>query len=231
MADTTAIGTDWANATADQTWADVNTTTTQTDWTTNTDGQTSSNQTDWTKAKDDWASMRYQISRAKEEAKQYKAELEKMRQAMNEKKPEFNQETDPDGSKEIEYRAQQIAKAEIERTLKEAWINETLQKIQYEKEMDEFTRHVDSVASETLGKFWIKLSRDEVVSTMQQLDEKGISPLQIALLAKAQDVISKMKPDAIVPWEWAKANAWDRALTQDEINANIYKQFWVFGYK
>lgn len=227
---------EWWSTPVDQTsaWTWTDSSTNATDWTQTANNQTNPETTnannDKVTTKDAWAEIRYQISRERELRKQAEARAKELEEKLNTPAPKFDTDTDPDGSKEIEYRAREIARKEYEEMMKKSWLDEKLQKIQYEQEIDNFSKHVDSVASETFWKFWIKVSKDEIVSTMQQLDEKWITPLQIALLAKAQDVIAKMKPDTISPWEWSKANAWNRQLSQEEINANIYKQFWAFGH-
>lgn len=58
-------------------------------------------------AKDDGAATRYQISRERElrvKAEKERADLEKQ---LSSPKPTFDEETDPTGSKEIEYKIQQ----------------------------------------------------------------------------------------------------------------------------
>jgi len=188
------------------------------------------NPADKAPAKDTSAEMRYQISRERELRQKVEADYKKLQESLKAEKPVFDEDTDPDGSKEIKFMAKREADELFEQKLKEYWLKDQLDQIKYEREMDNFHKHVDSVASEQLGKFGIKVSRDEVVSTMQQIDEKGFTPMQVAMLAKASEIMAKMKPETFAPWDGTKSNAWDRALSQEEVNANIYKQFWAFGH-
>lgn len=179
-------------------------------------------------SKDPWAEMRYQISRAKENEAKAMQRVKELEEKLKTPKPEFNQDTDPDGSKEIEYRAKEIADKSVKEMLEKLWLDDKIAKLEYEKQMDNFYKHIDSVASEELWKFWIKLTRDEAVNVMQQIEEKWFTPLQVAILAKWTELLAKLKPESMIPWDGQKPDIWWRALTQEEINEKIFREHWMF---
>jgi len=189
------------------------------------------NPTDKPTAKDPQAEMRYQISNAKREAKEAKEELARIKEESGRVKPVFDDETDPDWKKEIEYTAEQRAEQKALEILKKSWLQEKLESIETERYIDNVYNKVAESHSSEFEKYWIsKVSRDEVVATMRQIDEQGLTPTQIAMLAKHSEIQAKMKPSAFTPWVGTKSNTWDRPETQAEVNANIYKKFWVFGH-
>lgn len=96
-----------------------------------------------TPPKDDGASTRYQISREREmriKAENERAELEKL---LKTPKPVFDTETDPDGRNEIDYKIQQGIKEGLKSHVKELGLEDTLQKIQVEREQEEWFKGFD----------------------------------------------------------------------------------------
>lgn len=140
------------------------------------------------------AAMRYQISREREARKALEKQLADMEAKQNEKAPEFNDETDPDGSLEMDYRAEKKAEALLEKKLKEMGIEEKIVELRHEKEQEKFYEVVSQDAAE-LEKLGIsKPSRDEVFTFFKELDEKGITPKQALFLTRMNEITGLAQP-------------------------------------
>ena len=175
------------------------------------------------------AAMRYQISREREARKALEKQLADLQAKQNEKAPEFNDETDPDGSLEMDWRAEKKAEALLEKKLKEMGIEEKIVELRHEKEQEKFYEIVSQDAAE-LEKLGIsKPSHEEVFSFFKELDEKGITPKQALFLTRMNEITGLAHPKGFTAGEGGKPQA-ERALTQAEINARMYKEHGACGY-
>lgn len=108
--------------------------------------------------------------------------------------PVFDADTDPDGTKQQEYIAEQKAAELFEKKMKELGLEDTLKKIQYEKEENEFFEVVKN-ESEKFKELGIEAPTKEQLKTiLTTIDQKGITPEQIILLSQAQSIIQRLKP-------------------------------------
>lgn len=178
--------------------------------------------------KDPEAESRYQIQRYRTEAEKYKKELEAYKQKELTQKPHFDPEDDPDGSKERSWEVESKAQQLLDKKLKELWLEDTLSKIQYEKEEQQFFEVVNDEAKrfEDLG---IKApTKDQFKELLTTIDEKGITPEQIILLSQAKEIIERLKPGGFTIGAGAKPKV-ETPKTQAEINEEIYKATGAFG--
>jgi len=198
---------------------------------TTTDTNTERNTPDTTVKETTPAETRYQISRERKMRKKIENELNEYKEKMKNQTPKFDDENDPDWINEIKYNAREEAKQVYEEMIKKSWLNEKLEKIENDKYINDTYHSVNTTVVDKFWKFGINLSKKEMQETMQQIDESGFTSLQIAMLSKADEIMEKMKPWTFTPWIWNKIdNAWDKTMTQEEINANIYKKYWTFWY-
>lgn len=178
-------------------------------------------------SKDKDSATRYQISRQKERADKAEKLLAELLQKSKEKQPKFDEENDPDWTKEIDYKIQKGIDEWLRQSLDKLWIKDTLTQIQYEREQEKFFE----VVEQSTGKFkdlWIETpNREELIKALDVIDKKGITPEQLIAITKLDSILSSIKKPTFTPWEWGKPNV-ERPLTQEEINANIYKKHWVF---
>lgn len=140
------------------------------------------------------AAMRYQISRERElriEAeKRYERELAQAKTP----KPTFDADTDPDGTKQQEWIAEQKANELFDKKMKELGLEDTLQKIQYEKEEKEFFEVVQNEAEKFKALGIDAPTKEQLKTILTTIDEKGITPEQIILLSQAQNILQRLKP-------------------------------------
>ena len=175
------------------------------------------------------AAMRYQISRERERAKALEKQIAELTKKQSDKAPEFNEETDPDGSLEMDWRAEKKAEELLERKLKEMGIEDKIVELRHEKEQEKFFEIVSQDAAE-LEKLGIsKPTRDEVFTFFKELDEKGITPKQALFLTRMNEIVAQTQPKGFIAGNGGKPQA-ERALSQAEINARIYKEHGSFGF-
>lgn len=116
--------------------------------------------------------LRYQISRERDlrmaAEKQLKETLEKSKIP----KPVFDADTDPDGTKQQEYLAEQKANEIFEKRMKDLGLEDTLQKIQYEKEQTEFFNIVNTEAEKFKAMGIDAPTKEQFQKTLTTIDEK-----------------------------------------------------------
>lgn len=140
------------------------------------------------------AANRYAISRAREaEAAKWQKKYDDLVAQGKAKKPDFNDETDPDGSKEVEYLAEQKAEAALNRKLEELGLTDKIENIQRERQQDEFFKKVDT-ASESFKALGIEVNKDAIKQSLLTLETQGVTPEQLILLAHGKELLAKMTP-------------------------------------
>jgi hypothetical protein len=173
------------------------------------------------------SAMRYQISREREWRQKAEAELRKFQETSKTQKPVFDEDSDPDGSKERRWEAEQIAQELFQKNMKDLGLDEKLSKIQYEKEEKEFFEVV-AQESEKFKQFGIEAPTKEQLKTiLTTIDQKGITPEQIIMLAQSQKILESLKPAGFVPWNGPKPNT-DKPRTEAEIRNEIYAAHGAF---
>ena len=109
-------------------------------------------------------------------------------------------------------------------------MDETLQKIQYEREQDTFFKQVEE-AIPRFAELGIEApDRKALQATLEALDTKGITREQLILLSRAEQVLGLLKPKGFAPGNGGKPADSGGEKTQEEINAEIFKAHKVFGY-
>lgn len=168
-----------------------------------------------------WQQNRERAEKLAKENAQLKAENAK-------NKPVFDADSDPDGSKERAWDIQQEANRIFETKMKELGLEDTLSKIQYEKEEAQFFEVVNTEAAK-FKQYWIDApTKEELKTVLTTIDEKGITPEQIILLTKAQQIIERLKPGGFAPGSWAKPQPTEQR-TPAQIREALYAQHGAFG--
>jgi len=181
------------------------------------------------KAKTD-STDRYFISKERERRKALEKENAEIKAELKKTKPVFNSENDPDGEEQIKYQV----KSEVDE-LSNSRLNDIksrLEKMEEEKEAEEFFNRVKEKTSEKFNKYWIEYTKEELKNSLDILNSKWVLPDQLIMLAKSEEILAKLeaskKPTSFVPWDWAKPNS-NRPVTQEEKDEEIFKRFGVFG--
>ena len=152
-----------------------------------------------TQSKDPAAQLRYQISRERDLRIAAEKKLNDTMEQSKKQKPTFDADTDPDGTKQQEYIAEQKAAELFEKKMKELGLEDTLKKIQYEKEENEFFEVVKN-ESEKFKELGIEAPTKEQLKTiLTTIDQKGITPEQIILLSQAKNIIQRLRPGGFTP--------------------------------
>jgi len=138
--------------------------------------------------------MRYQISREREARIKAEKDLQKFQETSKVEKPIFDAETDPDGTKQQEYIAEQKANELFDKKMKELGLEDKLAQIQYEKEEKEFFEVVQNEAEKFKALGIEAPTKEQLKTILTTIDEKGITPEQIILLSQAQNIIQRLKP-------------------------------------
>lgn len=99
------------------------------------------------------AAMRYQISRERDARIKAEQDLKRFQESSKIEKPVFDADTDPDGTKQQAFIAEQKANELFDKKMKELGLEDKLAEIQYEKEEKEFFEVVQNEAKkfEALG--------------------------------------------------------------------------------
>lgn len=180
------------------------------------------------KPKDPEAAKRWAWQRNREQAEKLAKENAQLKAENAKHKPVFDAETDPDGSKERAWDIQQEANRIFEQKMKELGLEDTLSKIQYEKEEAQFFEVVNTEAAK-FKQYWIEApTKEELKTVLTTIDEKGITPEQIILLTKAQQIIERLKPGGFAPGSWAKPQPTEQR-TPAQIREALYAQHGAFG--
>lgn len=140
------------------------------------------------------AAMRYQISRERDARIKAEQDLKKFQESQKIQKPTFDADTDPDGTKQQEWIAEQKANELFDKKMKELGLEDTLQKIQYEKEEKEFFEVVQNEAEKFKALGIDAPTKDQLKTILTTIDEKGITPEQIILLSQAENILQRLKP-------------------------------------
>lgn len=140
------------------------------------------------------AAMRYQISRERDARIKAEQDLKKFQESSKIAKPTFDADTDPDGTKQQEWIAEQKANELFDKRMKELGLEDTLQKIQYEKEEKEFFEVVQNEAEKFKALGIDAPTKDQLKTILTTIDEKGITPEQIILLSQAENILQRLKP-------------------------------------
>lgn len=181
------------------------------------------------KPKDPEAGNRYAISRERELRVKAETRAKELEEALKKGPPQFNAENDPDGTKERDHLIATKAQELVAQQMKELGLEDTLNAIKYEKEQATFFEVVTQAAQE-FKTLWIEPpTKDEMKTLLLTIDEKGITPEQVIMLSKAQDIIQRLKPGGFTPWAGGKPNPAETPKTQKEINEEIFKRTWAFG--
>ena len=178
--------------------------------------------------KDPESSIRYQISRERERRVEAEKKLNELMEKSKQKDPLFTEETDPDWTKEIDYKIQKWIEVGLRESLEKLWVKETLSQIQYERQLDQFNEQIDGVTPKFTELGITMPTKDERLKMLDTIDKKGITPEQLIALTKLDEMLSKIRPQTFTPWEWKKPEG-ERQLTQAEIFENVFKKtkaFW-----
>lgn len=145
-----------------------------------------------TEVKDPDSAQRYAISRAKEaERIKWEKKYNDLKSQIDTKSPLFDDETDPKGIEEIKFIAKQEAKEEFKAMLEDLGLDDKIESINRDRQQDKFFEDV-SKASESFKKFGIETNTELVKSALITLEQKGITPEQLILLAHSKDFLSKI---------------------------------------
>jgi len=175
-------------------------------------------------AKDPNAGTRYQISRERSEKDRIQKEFDEYKARQSQAPVKFDSTVDPDGTKEIQHLAALQAQETFQKMMKESGIEDKFSAIQYEKAQNEFFSVVESEFDE-FKKFGIDApTRQEMTQVLTTIADQGITPQQLIAIAKYDQIVERLKPSGFTPGSGGKQSQ-ERALTQSEINANIFKQF------
>lgn len=118
------------------------------------------------------AQTRYQISRERELRIAAETKLRETLEKSKIPKPVFDADTDPDGTKQQEYLAEQKANEIFEKRMKDLGLEDTLQKIQYEKEQQEFFDIVNNEAEKFKALGIDAPSKEQFQKVLTTIDEK-----------------------------------------------------------
>lgn len=183
------------------------------------------------KPKDEGAAMRYQISRERDmriKAEKERSELEKR---IKTPEPTFDDDSDPTGEKLIEYKIQKGIEEKMKSYVKDLGLDETLEKIEYERAQETFFKSIDEVMPQFKALGIEAPSKQELQNTLETIDKKGITREQLILLSKSEHVLGLLKPKWFSPWQWGRTQQPGAAKSQEEINAEIFARHKVFGYQ
>jgi hypothetical protein len=123
-------------------------------------------------AKDPAAETRYQTQRFRERAEKAERELETFRNKERSNKPHFDPDDDPDGSKERNWEIESKASQLLDKRLKELGVEDTLTKIQYEKEEQQFFEVVQNEAQKFKDLGIEAPSKEALKQVLTTIDEK-----------------------------------------------------------
>lgn len=123
-------------------------------------------------AADPASQLRYQISRERDLRIAAEKKLQETLENSKKPKPVFDADTDPDGTKQQEYLAEQKANEIFEKRMKDLGLEDTLQKIQYEKEQQEFFNIVNAEAEKFKAMGIEAPSKEQFQKTLTTIDEK-----------------------------------------------------------
>lgn len=184
---------------------------------------------DSSKKKDPEAWMRYQISREREKRVDAENKLKELLERSKEKVPEFNDDNDPNWNKEIEYKIQKQVDERLKESLENLWVKDALQALQYEREQEKFYKLIENSSSK-YKELGIEIpTKEETMKMLDTIDKKGITHEQLIAITKLESILSKIKPWSFTPGTGWKPKA-ERTLTQEEVNANIFKKHKAFWY-
>lgn len=140
------------------------------------------------------AAMRYQISRERDARIKAENDLKKFQETSKIEKPVFDADTDPDGTKQQEWIAEQKANELFDKRMKELGLEGKLAEIKYEKEEKEFFEVVQNEAEKFKALGIEAPTKDQLKTILTTIDEKGITPEQIILLSQAENILQRLKP-------------------------------------
>ena len=204
---------------------DTTATATQTDTNTQTDTQQRADTTadKGQNSNNDDASKRWAITREREKRQEIERKYAELEKKLSNPAPKFDENSDPDGTKEIDHRIQTSAEKMLADMMDKLGIKDTLSQIKYEKEQEQFFQVVESRMPE-LSKLGIETpSREDMLGAMRQLDEHGITPDQLIILSQLEKVMNRLKPGGFAPDTGGKAEP-TKELSQKEINDNIFRK-------
>lgn len=174
---------------------------------------------------DPQAAQRYammQERKARQEAEKRASELEAK---LAEKPPVFDETTDPDGTKQIEYLAGKKAEEMLKQKLSELGIENKLDEIERARLQDEFFGHVTEAAKE-FSHLGIEISKDEVKAALDRFETNGITAQELVVLAKLGDIVKATRPSMPAPGEGAKAPLpSDAPKTNEQVMNGILARF------
>lgn len=145
------------------------------------------------------AAMRYQISRERDARIKAENDLKKFKESSKIEKPTFDAYTDPDGTKQQEYIAEQKANELFDKKMKELGLEDKLAEIQYEKEEKEFFEVVQNEAKKFEALGLTAPTKEQLRTVLTTIDTKGITPEQIILLSQAENILQRLKPGGFTP--------------------------------
>lgn len=185
-----------------------------------------------TPAKDPNAEMRYHISRERERANQVQKEFDEYKAKTSQPPQKFDATNDPDGTKELDYRAAQKAEEIVQKILKESGIDQKVNELHYKNEQDNFFGVVEKSFDKFKSLGIEPPSRQEMIDVMSTLNEKGVTPEQLIALARFEQITGKLKPTGFSPSDWGKPAISNNAApkSNEEVFASIYQKHGVFGY-
>lgn len=116
------------------------------------------------------------------------------------------------------------AQETFQKMMKESGIEDKFSALQYEKAQNEFFSVVEN-EFESFKKLGIDApSRQEMTQVLSDITDKGITPQQLIAIARHDQIMDRMKPSGFTPGTGGKQSQ-ERALSQAEINADIFKKF------
>lgn len=135
---------------------------------------------------------RYQFQQARELEK-----LQKKAATPAVEKPVFNEENDPDGSKEMEYRA----KAEAEKVYAEnaKSLEERLEAAERRQAIEDLRRDLSS-DSKDFEKIWITINTEAAINVLHEIEKAGgLTPRQLNILAHSEQLMKSALPKKTMP--------------------------------
>lgn len=175
----------------------------------------------------DWG-YRHTISYQKETIKTLQEQLNALKNAPA--KPEFNDETDPDWNKQIEWVAQQKAEQMVQEQLWKLWLDDKLAELKKSEFETEFFGIVDNYKEEFTALWLDNFDRKAIKEVVNNVydDQKGLTPKQAIILANAEKIWERLNTKTAP----APDNGWEKTqsttkLSQEQIYDNIFAKAWI----
>ena len=151
--------------------------------------------------------QRWEFKQARE-LKQAKETIAKLTADKNIEQPKFTEESDPDGSKELEHKIAIETEKRLAETLSKLGLKEKIENIERDRERENFLNLV-SDSGKDLEKYWITVDPEQAKNVLLEIEQSGwLTPRQLTVLAHMEDILGKLTPKKGMPspGTWGKPN-------------------------